>query len=218
MLQWRRTKRTRRCMDVGGSEIRSDEPQEGTMRTYAPILVGLGVVLAAVSGAAQQGTRGGEWTRYGGDSGSTKYAPLDQINKSNVSQLRVAWRRPAVDPSISSRVPDFSHSNNFRATPLMIDGVLYSPNGIGLVEAFHPGTGKTIWTQEAPVGPQGLRGDSTRGLAYWRGRDDQRIFVQRGETLSALNAKTGRPYADFGRGGSVNLRLGADPYRWTGAP
>ena len=102
----------------------------------------LGILAATGIGIAQQGAGQGEWTRYGGDPGSTKYAPLDQINKSNVSRLAVAWRRPAVDPSISSRAPDFSYSNNFRATPLMIDGVLYSPNGIGLVEAFHPGDRK----------------------------------------------------------------------------
>ena len=106
-----------------------------------------GVLATTSIGGAQQGAGQGEWTRYGGDPGSTKYAPLDQINKSNISQLRIAWRRPAVDPSISSRVPDFSYSNNFRSTPLMIDGVLYSPNGIGLVEAFHPATGKTIWSR-----------------------------------------------------------------------
>ena len=41
-----------------------------------------------------------------------------------------------------------SSSNNFRAAPLMIGGVLYSPNGVGVVEAFHPGTGKTLRVQE----------------------------------------------------------------------
>jgi quinoprotein glucose dehydrogenase len=194
------------------------------MRTYPPILVGLVVILAMSSGAAQQGTRGGEWTRYGGDPGSTKYSPVDQINKGNVSQLRVAWRRPAVDPSISSKVPDFSHSNNFRATPLMIDGVLYSPNGIGLVEAFNPGTGKTLWVQEPfPDEPaQGLRGDSERGVTYWSDGTERRLFVVRGEYLIALDARTGKPQTAFGDNGRVNLRPGLGPratvYSWTGAP
>ena len=116
------------------------------MRTLA--VGGVAVVLGTAAPGAQQGARGGEWARYGGDAGTTKYAPLDQINKDNVSRLRIAWRRPAVDPSISSKAPDFSYSGNFRATPLMIGGVLYSPNGIGLVEAFHPGTGKTLWVQD----------------------------------------------------------------------
>ena len=51
-----------------------------------------------LAGTAAAQTENGEWRRYGGDPGSTKYAPLDQINKSNVSKLRIAWRRPAVDP------------------------------------------------------------------------------------------------------------------------
>ena len=107
----------------------------------------------------------GEWRNYSGDAGHRKYSPLDQINKDNVKNLRVVWRRPAVDPQFSSRDPKLRVPNNFRASPLMIGGVLYSPNGIGLVEAFDPGSGKTLWVQEYPVGSQGLSGDSTRGLA-----------------------------------------------------
>ena len=175
------------------------------------------------AGGAQQGAGRGEWTRYGGDPGSTKYAPLDQINKSNISQLRIAWRRPAVDPSISSRVPQFSYSNNFRSTPLMIDGVLYSPNGIGLVEAFHPATGKTLWVQQPfPDEPaQGLRGDSTRGITYWTDGTERRLYVVRGEYLIALDLRSGQPIPSFGEKGRVNLRPGLGPlatlYSWTGA-
>ena len=187
-------------------------------------MVSLGIVLATASGAAQQGPRGGEWTRYGGDSGSTRYAPLDQINKGNVSQLRVAWRRPAVDSSISAKVPDFAYSNNFRATPLMIGGVLYGPNGIGLIEAFHPGTGNTLWVQEpfSDEPAQGLRGDSVRGVSYWADGTERRLFVVRGEHLIALDAGTGKPLTAFGDKGRVNLRPGLGPratrYAWTGAP
>ena len=161
----------------------------------------------------------GEWRSYSADPASTKYAPLDRINKSNVTQLRIAWRRPAVDPRLTSLDPVYKFANNFRATPLMIDGVLYSPNGVGLVEAFDPGTGRTIWVQQPKGGAAGLRGESTRGLAYWRSGGDERLFVQRGETLSALNLKTGQPYSTFGDAGGVNLRLGStEVYRWTGAP
>jgi quinoprotein glucose dehydrogenase len=135
-----------------------------------------------------------------------------------VSRLTVAWRRPAVDPQLMKLDPALKFSNNFRATPLMIDGVLYSPNGVGLVEAFDPGTGRTIWVQQPPGGAAGLKGDSTRGLAFWGSGNDERIFVQRGETLTALNLKTGQPYPAFGDGGNVNLRLGNEVYRWTGAP
>lgn len=170
---------------------------------------------------AQRGTRNGEWRSYSGDSGSTKYAPLDQIDKDNVAKLRIAWRRPAVDPSLLVRDSTVTFSKNFRATPLMADGVLYSPNGVGLVEAFHPADGRTLWVQE-PFEPTELGGDSTRGVGYWTDGSDRRILVQRGQYLYALNARTGKVYPDFGNRGRVDLTIGLGPlmteYRWTGAP
>jgi len=171
--------------------------------------------------AAQHGTKGGQWRSYNGDAGSTKYAPLDQINKNNVSTLHIAWRRPAVDPTLAARDPKLPIAPNFRATPLMVNGVLYAPNGIGLAEAFDPATGKTLWVQE-PFAPGELAGDSTRGVAYWTDGRDERVLVQRGEYLYALNAKTGQRYPGFGDQGRVNLTKGLGPmmtkYYWTGAP
>src|SRR5262245_2495322 len=187
------------------------------------LLGGLVVVVSIwAPGAAQRGAPAdGQWRNYSGDLGGTKYSPLSQIDKTNVSRLRIAWRRPAVDASLTSRDPKLSYSRNFRATPLMVNGVLYSPNGVGLVEAFHPATGATIWVQE-PFAPSELRGDSTRGVAYWTDGKDERILVQRGGHLYALNAKTGKGYNDFGEKGRVDLRIGLGPlmteYRWTGAP
>ena len=86
------------------------------------------MVLAAslgLVGTAAAQTDNGEWRSYSGDPGSTKYAPLDQINRANVKSLRIAWRRPAVDPLLSGKDPKLQIPNNFRATPLMIGGVLY---------------------------------------------------------------------------------------------
>jgi glucose dehydrogenase len=186
--------------------------------------VGIAVLMGAAAAWAQQGSRGGEWARYGADGGITKYAPLDQIDKQNVSRLRIAWQRPAVDPSITARVPDLSYSGNFRATPVMIRGVLYSPNGVGLVEAFHPGTGKTLWVQEpfADQGPAGFRGTSSRGITPWADGNDRRLFVVRGEYLIALDVATGKPVTAFGEGGRVDLKPGLGPrgtgYVWTGVP
>ncbi|PYR70585.1 MAG: pyrroloquinoline quinone-dependent dehydrogenase [Acidobacteria bacterium] len=170
---------------------------------------------------AQHGTTGGQWRTYNGDSGSTKYAPLDQINKNNVTTLRILWRRPAVDPTLTAKDPKLRIPTNFRATPLMVNGLLYAPNGVGLAEAFNPATGKTVWVQE-PVAPNELEGDSTRGVAYWTDGRDERILVQRGEYLYAVNAKTGKGYPDFGERGRINLTHGLGPlmtkFYWTGAP
>jgi len=184
--------------------------------------IGIAALFACAVASAQQGAADGEWRAYSGDLGATKYAPLDQIDKSNASRLQIAWRRPAVDASILDAVPGLRYGASFRATPLMLDGVLYAPNGIGFVEAFDAGSGKTLWV-EAPLdpGPNRYAGTSTRGVAYWTDGDDERIFVQRGEYLMALDKKTGAPYDDFGNGGRVNLSKDLErglTHTWSGAP
>ena len=73
------------------------------MRAAATVRVA--VILVAVLASvvmlhAQQGAPGGAWPAYGGDAGSTKYAPLDQINANNVDQLQVAWRWTTSDAAV----------------------------------------------------------------------------------------------------------------------
>ena len=189
------------------------------------MIVVLSASLAQLTGAtawSQSGAADGEWRAYSGDQGATKYSALDRIDKTNVSDLQIAWRRAAVDESIRARSPDLTVSNNFRATPIMIDGVLYSPNGVGLIEAFDAGTGETIWIQQPmDSGEEAYAGSATRGAAYWTDGTDARILVQRGEYLIALNARTGETYADFGDAGRVDLSAGLDRglvYGWSGAP
>jgi quinoprotein glucose dehydrogenase len=184
--------------------------------------IGSVMSLACVAASAQHGAVDGEWRAYSGDLGATKYAPLDQIDKSNAEQLQIAWRRPAVDASILDAVPGLRYGSSFRGTPLMLDGALYAPNGIGFVEAFDAGSGETLWV-EAPLdsGPNRYGGTSTRGVAYWTDGDDERLFVQRGEYLMALNRKTGAHYDDFGDRGRVNLSNDLEhglTHTWSGAP
>jgi quinoprotein glucose dehydrogenase len=174
-------------------------------------VVAAGMAFAGAAARAWLGARG-EWHRPGGDAGFTRYSSLDQIRTDNVSRLAIAWRRPAVDQSLAAGAK-LSYSPDFRATPLMIDGVLYGSNGIGLVEAFHPGTGRTIWVQQPfPDEPnRGLTGVSTRGLGYWRDGGTRRLYVIRGEYLIALDPATGKPVPSFGRNGRVNLKVGLGP-------
>ena len=61
------------------------------MRRLRWVAMGLTTTLCLVGTAAAQ-TENGEWRSYSGDQGSTKYAPLDQINRTNVKNLRIAWR------------------------------------------------------------------------------------------------------------------------------
>ena len=182
----------------------------------------LSLLLSATS-QAQRGTNGGQWPNHSGDKGSTKYAPLDQINRSNVRNLHVAWRRPAVADELRGQHQELKFSNLFRSTPLMINGVLYASDGIGLVEAFDPATGRTLWVQESTdLGPEALAGTSTRGIAYWRNGADERILSVRPPYLYAINLKTGELIRSFGEAGKVDLRTGLgpqpQPFNFTSAP
>ena len=158
---------------------------------------------------AQQGAKNGEWPTYGGDLGSTRYAPLDQINAGNFGKLQVAWR---FKTDILGARPDF----NLQTTPLMINGVLYATAGSRRdAVAIDASTGELLWMyrldegRRATAAPRPLSG---RGVAYWTdGRGDDRIFfITIGYELVALNAKNGVPIAGFGQTGIVDLKQNDD--------
>ena len=177
---------------------------------------------AASSGLDAQPNAGGQWRAVGGDAAYTRYSPLDQINKANVRSLKIAWRKPGVDAALEQAYPDLRVSGNFRSTPLMINGVLYAPNAVGLVRAFGPGSGEVRWEQ-APFAPtiEEVSRPSPRGVDYWRSGDDERLFLVRGEYLYALNLKDGTYIKGFGEGGRVSLHWDhplAAMFSWTASP
>ena len=170
---------------------------------------------------AGQGAQNGEWQAFGADIGNTKYTALNQIDASNVNELEIAWRRPALDQYFVDMNPDQRYSTSWNAAPVIKNGVAYISNGVGLVEAFNPGTGATLWVQEPVGGVEGLPGAPTRGVAYWSDGDEARILAQRGTTLYALNAETGEMFPDFGVDGQVDLQLMPpefERFRWGGVP
>jgi quinoprotein glucose dehydrogenase len=168
------------------------------------LLIALATV-ASLPLTAQSGAADGEWRYYGGDPGNTRYSPLDQINRTNVKDLRVAWRWKAAN---FGPQPDY----NFQATPLMIGGVLYTTAGSRrVVAAIDAATGETLWMYRHDEGVRGLmapnRAPSGRGVAYWTdGKADQRIvYATAGYQLVSLDPKTGRPIPRFGNNGVVDL-------------
>ncbi len=152
---------------------------------------------------AGSGAAAGEWRYYGGDSGSTKYSPLDQINRDNVKNLRIAWRWTTVN---FGGQPQF----NFQSTPVVVGGVLYATAGTRrAVVAIDGTTGESLWMHRYDEGPRGRMAprQNHRGVAYWTdGKDDERIlYITAGYRLIALNAKTGQPVPTFGSAGVVDL-------------
>jgi glucose dehydrogenase len=145
----------------------------------------------------------GKWVFWGGDSGQTRYAPLEQIDASNVNRLKIAWRWAA-------ETTGGPISNNYKSTPLLDDGVLYVPwlnHGAAAIDA---GTGKTLWTFEPPALPGGRPGTlAPRSLAYWTDGKEKRLFHNSLDgRIIALDAKTGKLATEFGAGGIINLRVG----------
>jgi quinoprotein glucose dehydrogenase len=174
---------------------------------HVPSLVLLAMLALAALTAAQAPARG-EWRYFGGDKAFTRYSPLDQIDRNNVGNLRIVWRRPAVSDRLTKAFPDLRPGSYLRATPIMVDGVLYTQNAHGLVMALDGETGRVIWEQQLqPSTRDEANGTSTRGVDYWRGAGDRRIFAIRGEYLYAINAESGEPSTGFGDQGRVSLRF-----------
>jgi quinoprotein glucose dehydrogenase len=153
--------------------------------------------------SAQNGAQNGDWRHYGGDAGSTKYSPLDRINRDNVKTLKIAWRWKADN---AGPTPEF----NLQATPLAVNGILYTTAGTRRnVVAIDGETGETLWMYRYDEGARGQAAPrkNHRGVSYWTdGQGDERIiYITPGYRLIALNAKTGTPVRTFGTEGSVDL-------------
>ncbi len=138
-----------------------------------------------------------DWAAYGGGSDAIHYAPLAQINRSNVKQLERAWTF------------DTGEQGGLQTNPIIVDGVLYGITPSQKIFALNAATGKVLWKFDSGI--KGTQPD--RGLAYWSSGKDKRIFVGVMHFLYALNATTGKPMHSFGKSGRVDLRenLGRNP-------
>lgn len=170
-------------------------------------VMSLSVLITAVC-HAQTGALDGEWPTYGGDLGHTRYSALDQINAENFNELDVAWvfRTDNLGPSPEYRL---------QSTPLMVGGILYSTAGSRrAVVALDAATGEHLWVYSLNEGERGVQAPrqlSGRGLSYWSdGVQERIIYVTPGYQMISLDAKTGRPDANFGTAGIVDLKQNAD--------
>src|ERR1700683_5249420 len=174
-------------------------------RRFPTALLILATVLCA---RAQHGAKNGEWRFYGGDAGTTKYSPLDQIDAANVKDFKIVWQWKAQN---FGKRPDF----NWEVTPLMVGGVLYFTAGTRRdVMAVDAATGETLWMYRLDEGARGATAARTvnRVMAFWSdGKGDDRIvLISPGFQLVALNAKTGHTLPAFGKEGFIDLTEGLD--------
>ena len=189
--------------------------RRSTALVSAILLAWCAAALSPAGALAQYGAADGEWRSYGGDAGSTKYSPLDQIDASNFGDLEVAWRWQSADAALDldglrERIPRLG-IRMFQATPLMAGGVLYLSTALHQVAAVDAGTGETIWVHDPQIYLRGrpTHFNNSRGVAWWSDGDDARIFFGTHEAyLLALDAETGEPVLDWGDDGRVDLMAG----------
>ena len=94
-------------------------------------------------------TQSAQWNHHGGDHSSSKYAPFDQINADNFEQLEVAWRWESAD----LRLPEdqIFPTGDYRATPIYVNGIIYTATNHSQVVALDPMTGEELWLFDPEV-------------------------------------------------------------------
>jgi quinoprotein glucose dehydrogenase len=156
-----------------------------------------------------------DWPFYGGDAGGSRYSPLTQINKSNVTELKVAWEYHTGDVSDGS---DNRRKSEFETTPIVADGTMYLSTPFNRVVALDPETGREKWSFDPKIDLHApySEGLVNRGVTSWtdpsRAEGDAchlRIFSATIDArLFALDAAAGTPCSDFGAGGQIDLTRG----------
>ena len=155
-----------------------------------------------------------EWRDIGGDKGGLKYSPLTQVNRANVKGLKVAWVHRSGD---WSEATDGNSKTVFQVTPLVVGDTLYYCSPYNRIFALDAESGKERWVFDPAIRNRKLRGfyaPNCRGVSYWAdpqpGPDEacrERIFEGTMDSeLIAVDAKTGKPCAGFGKNGRISLR------------
>jgi quinohemoprotein ethanol dehydrogenase len=122
------------------------------------------------------------WMSYGRTYDEQRFSPLTQINAGNVRSLGLAW------------FADLDSNRGQEATPLVVDGVLYTSTAWSMVKAYDAATGRPIWAFDPKV-PREIAPDIccdavNRGVAVWKGS----VYVGTLDgRLIALDAATGKP-------------------------
>ncbi|HKS41901.1 MAG TPA: pyrroloquinoline quinone-dependent dehydrogenase [Blastocatellia bacterium] len=173
-------------------------------KLFVPVLVICFLVNASVKTIAASKSDG-DWPAYGRDGGGTRYSPLNQINRDNVKNLKVAWeyRTGAAKEKGSS-----ASKAAFEATPILVDGTLYLSTPFNRVIALDPETGKEKWTYDPKVDlTKGYSEVTSRGVSTWVDRNARRrIYVATIDArLIALDGASGELCKDFGQDGQVDL-------------
>src|SRR5882757_2574709 len=147
-------------------------------------------VSAATHGTTQKKSPSSDWPIYGGHPSNDHYSRLTQINRTNVTKLKVAWTYDTGEPG------------GLETSPLIVGRVLYAYTPSQKVIALDAVTGKLLWKFDSGV----TGAQPVRGLSYWTDGKQSRLLAGVMNFLYALNPATGKPIPDFGEDGRIDLR------------
>src|SRR3954452_18352843 len=119
----------------------------------ASIVTGLALV------AQEHDYRG--WAAYGGGPDQIRYSSLQQINRSNVKRLQVAWTY------------DTGETGAMQTQPVIVGNVLYGYTPSHKTFALRADTGAHLWTFDPKVPDTG----PNRGVMVWQGGGERRVFA-----------------------------------------
>jgi len=167
-----------------------------------------------------------EWHVTEGAPGGGRFSPLADVTAENVVSLREVWCYRHGDFFEGAFPLRENGGSAFESTPIVVEGQLFFTTPRNRVIALDAETGRELWTFD----PALERGRAyanmwiNRGVAHWRdprasGECAARLFLGTLDArLIALDAASGRPCADFGGAGTVNLLDGiaplADPWEY----
>ncbi len=139
-----------------------------------------------------------DWPVYLGGKERDLYSSLKQIDRGNVSQLKVAWSY------------ETGSAAEYQANNLIVGGVLYTPTPTRKVIALDAATGDELWQWDPANEHTGPGSPRQRGLVYWANEngEEQRLFTAVNGFLFAINPKTGKTIGGFGEKGSIDLGSG----------
>lgn len=150
---------------------------------------------------------GNNWYSYGRTGEGTRYAPFNQINLENVSELEVAWT------ARTGFIADQSRHLQDQNTPLYVDGTLYQCASGSQVTALDGVTGTIRWQFDPQAAENSPFWKRCRTLGYFDpGPQDScgpRIVLTTVDgRMIALRASDGQMCETFGEAGTVDLSVG----------
>lgn len=167
-----------------------------------------------------------DWYAYGRSLAAQRFSPLTQITPENVGKLQVAW---------TFRTGDIPKKGwGLENTPIKIGDTVYTCTPHNIIIALDAGNGTEKWRYDPHVPDKAIPYTAAcRGLTYHDGRTNANASsvgdTSRNGTscaariiegtldgrVIAVDARTGAPCADFGKGGQVSIMDNIGP-SWPG--